>query len=276
MSTSDGIPVKKADIAQAMKQISASVRVTPTLEVQLSECVQESQDNIEIAKSGTVILKLEYLQHSGSFKARGAFNNLLTQNLSDAGVVAASGGNHGAAVAFAASQLGVPAHIFVPTISTPAKQARIKQFGAQLMVGGDGYADALVSAMRFAEDTGAIAIHAYDSFETITGAGTTALELIEQAPNIDTVLVAVGGGRLIGGMAAYLCDDVKIVAVETDGTNTLSRALETGYPVDIKVSGIASDSLGARRIGSMSFAIAKRYVDESVLVSDDHVRQAQA
>lgn len=268
------LKVTKADIEQAMRRIAQSVRHTPTLEAKLAECVETSVSG-STSEDSPVILKLEYLQHSGSFKARGAFHNLLTRQVPEAGVVAASGGNHGAAVAFVAQRLGVPAHIFVPEVSAIAKRERIEQFGAKLAISGKRYADALAAATAFARETGALAIHAYDAPETLSGAGTVALEIAQQHPDIDTVLVAVGGGGLLGGMAAYFGDGVRIVAVETRGTAALHDAIQAGHPVDVDVSGIAADSLGARCIGNLCFPILQRYVDKSILVSDDEVRQAQ-
>ena len=271
--------IAKADVEKAMEQIAQRIRHTPTLEVKLADCLPAITSKAALipsaASSNSVILKLEYLQHSGSFKARGAFHNLLVREVPKVGVVAASGGNHGAAVAFAAQQLGVPAHIFVPKISAIAKQARIKQFKANLVVEGDRYADSLAAATAFALKTGALSVHAYDAPETLAATGTVALEIVQQHPNIDTVLVAVGGGGLLGGMAAYLGNDVKIVAVETPGTAALHDAMQAGHLVDVEVSGLAADSLGAKRIGDLCFPILQQYVDESILVSDDEVKQAQ-
>ena len=278
------LAITRSDIERAARRISPNIRRTPVVEVAVGDCYSEiskataSETTALKAtnNTGSVWLKLEYLQCSGSFKARGAFNNLLSREIPQAGVVAASGGNHGVAVALAARTLGIDAHIFVPTISSPTKQQRIKQLGAKLIVGGDRYADALAASVEFAKETKAIAIHAYNTPETLAGAGTTALELVQQAPEIDTVLVAVGGGGLIGGMSAYLEDDVKVVAVETQGTPALHSALKAGHPVMVQTSGIATDSLGASQIGSLCFPLIQRFVNESVLVSDDDVRQAQA
>lgn len=269
------LQVVKADVEQAMRRIASRVRYTPTLAVKLAECQPTRGDNPAL-ESESVVLKLEYLQHSGSFKARGAFHNVLVREIPEAGVVAASGGNHGAAVAFVAQQLGVAAHIFVPEVSARAKRERIEQFGATLAIAGRRYADSLIAATAFASETGALAVHAYDTPETLAGAGTVALEIAKQHPNVDTVLVAVGGGGLLGGMAAYFGDDVKIVAVETQGTAALYSAIQAGHPVDVDTDGIATDSLGARCIGDLCFPILQRYVDESLLVNDDEVRQAQA
>ena len=222
-----------------------------------------------------ITFKLEFLQHSGTFKARGAFANMLMREGAARGVVAASGGNHGAAVAYAAMQLGHRARIYVPATSSPAKIARISNYGAEIVVGGDHYADALAASVQWAEARGALQIHAYDQFETLAGQGTVALEWQDQAPELDTLLVAVGGGGLIGGMAAFYAGDVRIVGVEPEAAPTLNHALAAGQPVDVPVSGIAADSLGARRVGGLMFPLAQQYVDRSVLVSDEAILHAQ-
>src|SRR6266508_647773 len=201
-------------------------------------------------------LKLELLQHSGSFKARGAFANLLLRDVPEAGVVAASGGNHGAAVAYAAMRLGVRARIFVPTVSSPAKIARIREYGAELVVGGDRYADALAASREWSAGHDAMEVHAYDQPLTLLGQGTLALELVEQAPDLDTLLVPVGGGGLIGGIAAYYAGDVRVVGVEPEGAPTLTDALRAGEPVDARADSIASDALAPRRVGRLMFDIA--------------------
>jgi threonine dehydratase len=220
-------------------------------------------------------LKLEHLQHSGSFKARGAFANLLMRDVPAAGVVAASGGNHGAAVAYAAKTLHVPAKIFVPSISSPAKIQRIRDYGADLVVGGERYADALASSEIWSAQTGALPIHAFDQTETLLGQGTLGRELQAQAPHLDTLLVAVGGGGLIGGIAAWYAGAINVVGVEPEASPTLAKALEAGRPVDAETGGIAADSLAPRRVGERVFPIAKRYVRGVVLVADDAIRSAQ-
>lgn len=220
-------------------------------------------------------LKLELLQHSGSFKARGAFATLLQREIPAAGVVAASGGNHGAAVAYAARQLGVPARIFVPNISSAAKVARIREYGAELVIGGDRYADALAASVEWAESAGALPVHAYDQEETVLGQGTVGAEMEAQSPELDTLLVAVGGGGLIGGIAAWYAGRARIVAVEPEAAPTLARALDAGGPVDVEVGGVAADSLGARRAGELIFPIAARHVDRAVLVPDGAIVEAQ-
>jgi len=222
-----------------------------------------------------ITLKLEQLQHSGSFKARGAFANLLMRDVPKAGVVAASGGNHGAAVAYAARTLGIAAKIFVPSISSPAKIQRIRDYGADLVVGGERYADALAASEAWAAKSQALQIHAFDQTETLLGQGTLALELQQQTPDLDTLLVAVGGGGLIGGIAAWYAGGIKIVGVEPEASPTLWKALAAGRPVDAESGGIAADSLAPRRVGEQMFPIAQRYVDHVALVTDDAIRQAQ-
>ena len=222
-----------------------------------------------------VTLKLEQLQYAGSFKARGAMANLLLRDVPEAGVVAASGGNHGAAVAWAAMTSGVPATIFVPTVSSPAKIARIRGYGAELRIGGDRYGDALDASREWSAEHEAMEVHAFDQPLTLLGQGSLALELAEQAPGLDTVLVAVGGGGLIGGIAAYYAGDVRVVGVEPEGSPTLTDALRAGRPVDARADGIASDALAPRQVGKVMFPIAQRYI-ETVLVTDDAIRAAQA
>ena len=259
--TRDGI--KKTEQA-----IRPYVRRTPLLRTDASE--------FGLA-SGPLWLKLELLQHSGSFKARGAFANLLCRAVPKAGVVAASGGNHGAAVAYAAQRLGIPATIFVPNISSAAKMERIRRYGATLAVEGERYADALAASERHLQKTGGLAIHAYDQLETLLGQGTVGLELEADAADIDTLLVAVGGGGLIGGVAAWYAGRAKIVAVESDGAPTLRAAFAAGCPVDAPAGGIAADSLAPKRVGELAYAIARRYVaPEVILVSDAEITRAQA
>jgi threonine dehydratase len=221
-------------------------------------------------------LKLELLQYSGSFKARGAFCNLLTREIPETGVVAASGGNHGVAVSFAAQRLGQRAAIFVPTIASPSKIDLIKRYGADLHVGGDRYADALAASERHIAVSGAMPIHAFDQVETMLGQGTVGLEIEQEAPDIDTLLVSVGGGGLIGGIAAWYENRVKVVAVESDGAPTLRDAFAAGRPVDAPAGGIAADSLAPKRVGEQMFPIAQKFVaPDVVVVSDDDIRDAQ-
>ena len=224
---------------------------------------------------GTLTLKLESLQHSGSFKARGAFTNLLTRKVPPVGVVAASGGNHGAAVAFAAMKLGIPAKIFIPSVASPAKIQQIKDYGANLAVVGERYADALAASEQWIAETGAMPIHAFDQLETLLGQGTVGLEFNRQAPNLDTLLVAVGGSGLISGIAAWYHGTINLIGVEPEAAPTLTRALEAGRPVDTEAGGIAADSLAPRRVGELAFPIVQRYVNQTVLVTDDAIREAQ-
>jgi len=219
--------------------------------------------------------KLEQLQHAGSFKTRGAFANLLLRHPPKAGVVAASGGNHGAAVAYAAMRLAVPARIFVPTVSSPAKIDRIRSYGAELTVTGARYAEALAASVEWASISGALQVHAFDQIETVAGQGTLGRELSTQAPHVDTILVAVGGGGLIGGLAAWYASSVRIIAVEPDGAPTLSEALKAGQPIDAPTGSVAADSLAPRRVGELMFPIAQAHVDRVVLVTDDAIRRAQ-
>jgi len=225
---------------------------------------------------GPITFKLEMLQHSGSFKARGAFANLLLRQTPAAGVVAASGGNHGAAVAYAAQRLGLPATIFVPEITSPAKIERIKSYGAQLVIGGARYADALAASETHVAQTGALAVHAYDQVETLLGQGSVGMELEQDAPDIDTLLVAVGGGGLIGGIAAWVSGRKRIIAVEPELSPTLHAAFAAGAPVDAPAGGIAADSLAPRRVGELMFPIARAHVEDVRLVSDEAILQAQA
>jgi threonine dehydratase len=222
-----------------------------------------------------VVLKLELFQHTGSFKVRGAFANMLRREVPAAGVVAASGGNHGVAVAYAAMKLGKPAKIFVPEVSSPSKQQRIRAFGADLVVTGERYADALAASEEWLRNSGAMAIHAYDQRETLLGQGTLGLEFQHQDPQLNSLLVAVGGGGLIGGIAAWYAGSIKVIAVEPEEAPTLERALRAGRPVDAPAGGIAADSLAPKRVGELMFPIAQKYVKSVVLVSDESIVRAQ-
>jgi threonine dehydratase len=254
------------DIEATHALIKPHIRLTPVVEV--------SGADFGLAPF-RLVLKLEHLQHAGSFKTRGAFANLLMRDVPSAGVVAASGGNHGAAVAYAAMRRGVPARIFVPTVSSPAKISRIRDYGAELVVGGDRYADALAASEAWVAHSGALAIHAFDQRETLLGQATIGLEVSEQAPALDTLLVAVGGGGLIGGIAAWYAGRIQVVGVEPDGAPTLSQALQAGRPVDAPTGSIAADSLAPRRVGELMFAIAHQFVDRVALVDDAAIREAQ-
>jgi len=220
-------------------------------------------------------LKLEHLQHAGSFKTRGAFANLLTRHPPRAGVVAASGGNHGAAVAYAAMRLSLPARIFVPTVSSPAKIDRIRLYGAELTIVGERYAEALAASVEWSATSGAMPVHAFDQVEPLLGQGTLALELSQQAPELDTVLVAVGGGGLIGGIAAWYESKTRVIAVEPEGAPTLAEALKAGKPVDAPAGSVAADSLAPKQVGGLMFPIAREHVERVVLVTDHAIRMAQ-
>ena len=259
--------IDRDTIAAAHRLIGTHIRRTPVMEIR--------GDEVGLGPM-PLTLKLELFQHTGSFKPRGAFANLLMRKAPAAGVVAASGGNHGAAVAYAAMTLGVPARIFVPAVASPAKQQRIRDYGADLVVGGERYADALAASEVWAAESGALQVHAYDQIETLLGQGTLGRELEEQTGALDTLLVAVGGGGLIGGVAAWYAGRVKIVGVEPEAAPTLTRALEAGRPVDAPAGGIAADSLAPRRVGELMFPIAQAHVGAMALVTDDAIRAAQA
>lgn len=259
--------ITRERIAATETVIRPHVRRTPQVQADLADFG---------LPAAPVTFKLELLQHSGSFKARGAFANLLLRQVPATGVVAASGGNHGAAVAYAAQQLGVPATIFVPDITSPAKAERIRFYGAKLVIAGSRYADALAASEAHVAQTGAMAVHAYDQPETLLGQGSVGLELEQDAPDIDTLLVAVGGGGLIGGIAAWTQGRTRIVAVEPEQSPTLHTALAAGAPVDAPAGGLAADSLAPRRVGELMFPIARAHVERVVLVSDEAIRQAQA
>jgi threonine dehydratase len=262
-----GSIVSPQTIAQCEQLIRPHIRRTPVVEV----------DGREFGlPANSLALKLELLQHSGSFKARGAFANLLTRTVPAAGVVAASGGNHGAAVAYAAMTLGKPAKIFVPSVASPAKLERIREYGANLVIEGDRYADALAASEIWAQRTGAMPVPAFDQNETILGQGTVGFELDQQAPDIDTVLVSVGGGGLVAGIAAWYAGRIKIIGVEPVASPTLTKALEAGHPVDAEAGGLAADSLAPRRVGERVFPIVQKYARQTVLVSDEAIAGAQA
>jgi threonine dehydratase len=258
--------VDQQHISRCEQLIRPYVRRTPVIRI----------DGADVGlKSGSLCLKLELFQHSGSFKVRGAFANLLTRKVPAVGVVAASGGNHGAAVAYAAMTLKVPAKIFVPSVSSPAKVQRIRAYGADLVIEGDRYADALAASEAWVQKTGAMSVHAFDQDETMLGQGTTGMELDKQAPEIDTLLVPVGGGGLIAGIAAWYASRIKVVGVEPFAAPTLTRALQAGRPVDAEAGGLAADSLAPRRVGDRVFPIAKSYVHSVVRVADDAILAAQ-
>ena len=259
--------IEKSSIQNAYSRINPYIRETPIVRVNGADFGLDPFP---------IVLKLEHLQHGGSFKARGAFTNLLSREIPAAGVVAASGGNHGAAVAMAAKRVGVPAKIFVPEVCSPAKLARIREYGGDLVVIGEHYGIALAESEKYRDETGALGVHAFDDDYTMSGAGTVALELEKQAPGITTVLVAVGGGGLIAGIASWFAGtNVKVIGVEPEHAPTLTKALEAGEPVDAETGSVANDSLAPRRIGTRVFPIAQKHVDRVLLVTDEEIRRSQ-
>jgi threonine dehydratase len=255
-----------ASIEAAAARIRAYVRRTPMLLV----------DGADLALPGIrIAFKLEFTQHSGSFKARGAFNSLLSRSAPAAGVVAASGGNHGVAVAFAAKRTARRATIFVPNVASRIKIEQIRACGATLEIRGERYADALAASEEFAQRTGALPIHAFDQVETLLGQATLGLELDQDGPALDALLIAVGGGGLIGGLAAWYRGRVPLIGVEPEQAPTLTHALAAGKPIDAPAGGIAADSLAPRQVGALMFPMAQRFVAATVLVSDDAIRTAQ-
>jgi threonine dehydratase len=267
MAQATDTTVSRAGIAAVEPVIRPHIRRTPVVELCRSDLGLEPLP---------LTLKLELLQHSGSFKVRGAFANLLLRPIPAAGVVAASGGNHGVAVAFAAAKLGIPARIFLPTCSSPVKVERIRASGATLVIAGELYADALEASELWAVESGAMPVHAFDQRETLMGAGTLGLELEAQASRLDTILAPVGGGGLLGGIASWYGGRCKLVGVEPELAPTLSRALEAGHPVDAEAGGIAADSLAPRRVGELNFSILRAHVSEVILVSDQDIQSGQA
>jgi len=261
-------------IAATARLIQPHVRCTPLLTL--------AADDLGLT-TAPLTLKLELLQHAGSFKARGAFANLLSRTVPAAGVAAASGGNHGAAVAYAAQRLGLAATVYVPSVTAPAKLARIRSYGASLVIGGERYADALDACETFVARTGALSVHAYDSLETLRGTGTLGAEIddqlrqraVEPAVRLDTLLVAVGGGGLIGGLAAWYRGRIRLVGVEPETAPTLVYARAAGQPVEAPAGGIAADSLAPRQVGQLMFPLAQQFVTDVVLVPDDAIRETQ-
>ena len=262
------LPVTPDQIRIAHERIRGHALRTPLLPLGLTQ-------------GADVTFKMELVQHAGSFKTRGAFNTLLSRTVPPAGVTAASGGNHGVAVALAAAALGHRATIFVPEIASPVKIEAIRRHGAEVVVGGARYADAQAACDAHAGVTGALLVHPYDAVETLAGQGTVAAEwehdqaALGLAP-LDTVLVACGGGGLVAGMAAWWTGRVRVVAVEPEGSCCLHAALDAGEPVDVPVESVAADSLGARRVGMLPFAVAQAAIDSVVLVTDASIRSAQA
>ncbi len=257
--------VEPADIRDARDRIAPHVRVTPVLQPGPGA----------FGLDGPVTLKLELLQHTGSFKPRGAFNKMLVSDVPETGVIAASGGNFGLAVAYAARSLGHRAEIFVPDTSPAAKIDRIRELGADVHVVPGYYSEASAAAHEYAGGSGALWMHPFDQPEVIAGGGTVGMEITEQVPDVDTVLVAIGGGGLIAGIAAWFGGDVRVVGVEPEACPTMHAALQAGEPVDVAVGGMAADSLGPRRVGAIAFDIARAFVDRVVLITDDAIFDAQ-
>jgi len=258
--------VTRAAIEAVEPLIRPYLRVTPVIELNRSELG---------LPPGPMTIKLEQLQHTGSFKARGAFANLLLRKVPAAGVVAASGGNHGAAVAYAAGVLGVPARIFVPTVSSAAKVSRIREYGAELVVEGATYSDALALSEQWAADSGALRVHAFDQVETMLGAGTLAVELLRQAPAVMTILAAVGGGGLLSGIAGAYAGLARVIGAEPDGAPTMTEAMKAGRPVDAATGSVAVDSLAPRQVGELTFSMISHHAERVVLVSDETIVRAQ-
>ncbi len=257
--------ISRDDIAAAHERIAPHVRRTPVMDL----------GGASLGLPHPMTLKLELLQHTGSFKPRGAFNNLLSREVPDAGVVAASGGNHGAAVGYACAKLGVPARIYVPSIAGEAKISLVRGTGATLEVIEGHYGMAAAAAKEWGAHSGAMSIHPFDAPETLAGQGTLGAELEQQAPDIDILLVAVGGGGLIGGIASWYAGRIRIVAVEPENAATLATALRDGPETEIQPGGIAANSLGAPRIGQLAFDIVRAQEIEVVTVPDEAITQAQ-
>ncbi|WP_309107768.1 threonine/serine dehydratase [Arthrobacter sp.] len=261
--------ISHADVEEAASRIAGRIRFTPLIQVDPGTF------------AGEVWLKCEFMQHTGTFKARGAFNRILASHERgelnpDVGIVVASGGNAGLANAYAAQQLGVPASVYVPETAPAVKVRKLVASGATVVQGGAEYAEAYEAAIKYAEETGAVYCHAYDQPEIAAGAGTVGSELLEQLEGLDTVVIAVGGGGLMAGVAAAVEGRAKVLAVEPYTAPTLSAALHAGEPVDVAVSGIAADALGARRIGDIAYAVASRTGVGSLLVSDDDIVTARS
>lgn len=257
--------VERTEIEAAHERIAPHIRKTPVLDLEPGA----------FGVQGRLVLKLELLQHTGSFKARPAFSRMLAAVVGKSGVIAASGGNFGLAVAYAARELRYPAEIFVPETSPAVKIERLRELGAEVEVVPGFYSEAAVASRTRAEETGALVMHPFDQPEVVAGDGTVGIELSEQVPDADTVLVAVGGGGLIAGIASWFAGEVRVVGVEPELCPSLHTALEGGEPVDVEVGGIAADALGPRRVGDIAFETAKRFVDRVLLVPDEAIRDAQ-
>lgn len=254
-------------VEQAAARIAPHVRVTP--------CMRVRRGDFGIDHAGEIWLKLEQLQASGSFKARGMFNRMLGAPLPAAGVTIASGGNAGIATAYAARALGCRAEVFVPEVSSAAKRSALAALGATVRVAGAVYADALEACAAHQRASGALLMHAYDQQEVVQGAGTLARELERQVGPPDSVLVSVGGGGLMAGIAGWFGRRCRVVALEPARAPTLHAALEAGAPVDVEVGGIAADSLGARRIGRIAWEVAQTALPQSLLLPDEAIAEAQ-
>src|SRR5262245_1845193 len=255
----------RADLEAARERVRPHVRRTPVLQL--------GPGAFELGCRLT--LKLELVQHTGSFKPRGAFNKILSSHVPEAGVIAASGGNFGQAVAFAAHTLGHHAEVFVPSNSPRVKADRIRGLGADVTIVEGWYDEALDASCLRAAETGALVMHAYDQPEVVVGQGTLAAELEEQVPDADNVLVAIGGGGLIGGVAAWHEGRTRVVGVEPESSQSMSAALAAGEPVDVEYGGYAADSLGTKRAGEIAFAIVSKHVERVVLVSGEAIKEAQ-
>ena len=254
--------VEPDDVRAAAERIAGRVRRTPILE-------------LGDVDASSAVAKIELLQHTGSFKPRGAFNKLLSGHVPPAGVIAASGGNFGSAVAYAARATGVPAEVFIPSTSPQAKVSRVRGYGAGVMIVEGYYAEAQAALAARQRETGALLMHPFDQPEVIAGQGTIGIELEEQVPDLDTVLVAIGGGGLIAGIAAWFRGRVRVVGVEPVTCATMTAALAVGEPVVADVGGVAADSLGSARVGDHTFPLVRDHVDRVVLVEDDAIREAQ-
>lgn len=258
------LPVTPESIRAALTRIRAEIRETPVMHLPRGALLPDNP----------VTLKLELFQHAASFKPRGVFNTLLGAKVPKAGIAAASGGNHGAAVAYGAMRLGLKARIFVPVISSPAKVATIRRFGAEVVQQGERYADALALCEAYQAESGAMGIHAYDAWPTIEGQGTVASEWEAQGGLPDTLLVATGGGGLVSGIATYAKGRARVFAIEPEGSRALDAALQAGGPVDVPVESIAADSLGARNVGPRVHAACAAALDGVILVPDEAIRAA--
>lgn len=257
--------ISRTEIQNAARRIVTHVRRTPII------ALEEQAFGVD----AKIFFKLECLQHTGSFKPRGAFNCILSSKVPPAGVIAASGGNHGAAVAYAAQKLSHPAEIFVPVITPKNKVDRLRQYGASIKITGNNYSEALAASRERAKETGAIPIHAYDDVHVLAGQGTLAMEFEEQVRGLDSVLIAVGGGGLIGGAAAWYQERIRVISVEPERAPTLHNALATGKVVDVETGGVAADSLGAKSVGNLMFPMAQKFVTQSLLVTDEQIVNAQ-